>query len=76
MPAMELEYGAKVVDKNNKLLGIVDYLISDTWSGEIRKFMVYRKASQKDLVLSPADVAQAEKDTVRLNVTEEELESR
>ena len=70
---MELEYGAKVIDKNGEVLGRVDHIARDTWSGEIRKLLVRRKAPAQDLFFSPEDVAEATKDKIKLRVTSEEL---
>lgn len=73
---MELEFGAKVEDQNGKVLGIVDHLVRDTWTGEISKFVVRRKAPDSDLFLSPEDVLQATKSKVKLNVSFQELSQR
>jgi len=70
---MELEYGARVIDRNGKLLGTINHLVHDTWTGEIRKCVVRRKAPAEDLFFSPDDVSEANKDTVRLSVSFEEL---
>jgi sporulation protein YlmC with PRC-barrel domain len=37
---IEIEYGASVIDKNGKLLGTVNRVLRDTWTGDIRKFDV------------------------------------
>ena len=73
---MEPQYGAEVIDNKGESLGTVNYLVRDTWSGEIRKFMVYRKAPEKDLVMTPEDVAEATENTVRLNISTKELNER
>lgn len=73
---MEPQYGAEVKDNKGELLGTVNYLVRDTWSGEIRKFMVYRKAPDNDLVMTPEDVAEATENTIRLNVSIKELNDR
>ena len=31
---MDIEYGTSVVDRNDKSLGTVDYIVLDSWSGE------------------------------------------
>jgi len=36
--ALEVKYGAEVVDKDGKILGTVDYLVRDTLTGEIILF--------------------------------------
>ena len=73
---MELVYGAKVIDKNGKVLGRVSHIVSDIWSGEIRTLLVRRKAPSTDLFFSPEDVAEATQDQIRLHVTIEELAQR
>ena len=73
---MELEYAAKVIDQNGKILGTVDHLVRNSWSGEITKFVVRREAPDEDLFLSPEDVAEVNKSEIKLSVTLEELLQR
>jgi len=70
---MEIEYGAQVIDRDGKVLGTVDHLVRNTWTGEISKFMVCRKAPDRDLLLSPQDVLEATEKKVKLNVSFNEL---
>lgn len=70
---MEIEFGSQVLDKNEKLLGTVDHIVRDTWSGEISKFMVRREAPEKDLFISIKDAVDISKDTIKLGVSLEEL---
>lgn len=70
---MQIEYGAEVVDTNGTVLGTVDYMVRNTWRGEISKFMVRRKRPDKNLVLSPEDTLEVTKSTIKLNVCSEEL---
>ncbi len=70
---MEIQYGAEVIDKTGKVLGTVDYLVRNTWSGEISKFMVCRKAPESDLFFSTEDVLEATKSKVKVNVSLDEL---
>jgi len=70
---MDLEYGATVVDRNGKALGTINHLVRNTWTGEISKFMVRRKAPERDLFLSPQDVLEVTKSGIKLNVSLEEL---
>ena len=70
---MEIQYGAKVTDKNGNSLGTIDHIVHDTWTGEIRKFVVRREAPNNDLFLSPDDVLQITKDQVQLNLSSKEL---
>ena len=70
---MEIEYAAKVIDQKGKVLGTVDHLVRNSWSGEITKFMVRREAPDEDLFLSLEDVSEANKSEVKLRVSLEEL---
>ena len=70
---MEIEYGAEVVDKNGKRVGTVDHLMHNTWTGEISKFLVRRKALDKDVVISTQDLLEVTKTKVRLNISIDEL---
>jgi len=79
---MELEYGAEVVDKNGKVLGTIDYVIRNTWTGEISRFTVGQRVSDtvplfpggsSYLLLSPQDVLEATKSKVRVNISLDEL---
>lgn len=71
---MQIEYGALVEDKDNKVLGTVDYIVRDTWTGEQRKFMVRRDAPQTDIFFAPENIAQTTEEKVKLNVSVGELE--
>jgi len=73
---VEIKFGAKVIDKNGETLGTIDHIVRDTWSGEIRKFVVRRSGPEKDLFLSPQDTADINGLLVKLNVSLEELRSR
>ena len=70
---MELAYGAKVIDGKGEALGTVDHIMRNTWTGEISKFVVRRKAPAVDLFLSVDDVQEANGDIVRLKVALEDL---
>ena len=71
---MDIEYGTLVVDKNDKALGTVDYIIMDSWSGEPRKFMVRQETAAGAVYFSPQHVAEVTKKKLKLNVSVEELE--
>jgi hypothetical protein len=66
--AMKIEPGAQVVDKNGKVLGSVNRLARDGWSGEIKKFIVYRRPPDKDLSFTPEDVLEATNTRIRLKI--------
>ena len=70
---MGIEYGSEVIDKDGKVLGTVDYVIRNSWSGEISKFVVYRPAPEKDLSFSPQDVLEAKGSKVRVAISSDEL---
>lgn len=70
---MEIEYGAEVVDKNGKLLGTIDHLMHNTWTGKISKFVVRSKVLDKNLVISTQDLLEVTKTKVRLNISIDEL---
>ncbi len=70
---MMIQYGAEVVDKNGRVLGTVNHVVRDTWTGGIRKFMVRQEAPNADLLLSPEDVLEETEAKVTLRVTLNEL---
>ena len=70
---MEIEYGAEVIDKSGKVLGTVDHLVRNTWTGEITKFMVCRKAPERDLFFSIEDVLEVTNQKVKVNISSDEL---
>jgi len=71
---MDIEYGALVVDKNGKSLGLVDHIVRDSWSGEARKFIVRLDDEVSAVYFSPQHVAEVTKDKVKLNLAVEEME--
>jgi len=73
---MKIQYGAEVADKNGRTLGTVNHVVRDTWTGEIRKFMVRREAPNTDLLLSPEDILEETEAKVTLRVTLNELEEK
>jgi hypothetical protein len=70
---MEIEYGAEVTDRNGKVLGKVDHLMRNTWTGEMSKFMIRRKAPDSDLLFSVEDVLEATVSKIRLKISFDEL---
>ncbi len=69
---MQIEYGAEVIDKSGKVLGTVDHLMHNTWTGEISKFAVRRK--DRDLFFSVEDVLEATNAEVKLNISLDDLQ--
>ena len=70
---MQIEYGAEVTDRNGRVLGTVDHLMRNTWTGEISKFVVRRKAPERDLFFSSQDVLEATNTKIKLNISFDEL---
>jgi len=70
---MEIEYGSEVIDRNGKVLGTVDYVIRNTWTGEVSKFMVRRKPPNKDLFFSLQDILEVAKSKIRVSISLDEL---
>jgi hypothetical protein len=64
----EPQIGAEVKDGNGKSLGTIDYVVRDTWSGDIRKYIVYRKPPEEDVSFTPEDVSEALDNLVKLNI--------
>jgi hypothetical protein len=71
---MEIEYGALVVDKNEKALGTIDHIVMDSWSGEPRKFIVRLEDEVSAVYFSPEHIAEVTREKVKLNLSAEELE--
>jgi plastocyanin len=72
---MDIKYGDTVVDKNNKLIGKINKVILDTWSGEPRKYAVRLEGKVDMVFFSPDQVDNASGDTVKLNLAMEEIEN-
>ena len=71
---MEIEYGATVLDKNGKNIGTVDYIIRDSWSGDIKKFVIRRHPAKDDLFLAPEHVQESDKAKIKMDLPLAELE--
>lgn len=65
---MEIAYGAEVVDKDGKALGTVDYIVRDTYTGEIRKFKVRTELVDTPLLFSPEDVSESTAHQIKLKI--------
>jgi sporulation protein YlmC with PRC-barrel domain len=63
---MEIKPGVQVIDKNGKVVGSVNHLARDGWSGEVKKFIVNRKPPDKDLFFTPEDVLEATDTSIKL----------
>jgi sporulation protein YlmC with PRC-barrel domain len=70
---MQIEYGAKVKDKNGKVLGTVNNVIRDSWTGEISKFQVTTDPTEAGYFIPPDKIAKATPKEITLKVAQEEL---
>jgi sporulation protein YlmC with PRC-barrel domain len=70
---MQIEYGAKVKDKNGKVLGTVNNIIRDSWTGEISKFQVTTDPTEAGYFIPPDKIAKATPKEITLKVAQEEL---
>ena len=73
---LEIEYGAKVIDKSGKVLGVVYKVVLDKWSGEIAKFKVNTGRGETDLLISPEDVSEATHSKVKLKIDMDEPQAQ
>lgn len=69
---MEIKAGVQVIDKNGKVVGSVNHLARDGWSGEVKKFIVNRKPPDKDLFFTPEDVLEATDASIELKIALDE----
>ena len=70
---MEIEYGATVKDKNGKVLGKVNKVIRDSWTGEVSKFQVTTDPTEVGFFIPPQNIDKATPKEIKLNVALEEL---
>ena len=70
--ALEVKYGAEVVDKDEKVLGIVDYPVRDILTGEIRSFKVKTPQIDTDLIFSTEDLLVVTPARIKLKITFDE----
>jgi sporulation protein YlmC with PRC-barrel domain len=70
---MDIGYGAEVIDRNGKVLGIVDYVIRNSWTGEISKFRVIRDLPGSNLMLSPEEVLDAKENKIKVDISSDAL---
>ena len=70
---MEIDYGSEVIDRDGKVLGTVDYVIRNSWTGEISKFMVRRGQPDRDLLFSLQDVLEAAESKIKVSISLDEL---
>jgi sporulation protein YlmC with PRC-barrel domain len=70
---MQIEYGAKVKDKKGKVLGTVNNVIRDSWTGEISKFQVTTDPTEVGFFIPPDKIAKATPKEITLKVAQEDL---
>jgi sporulation protein YlmC with PRC-barrel domain len=73
--ALEVKYGAEVVDKNEKEVGTVDYTVKDSLTGKIRSFKVNTRGRSADLMFSTDDVLELSPTRVKLKVALDESDN-
>jgi sporulation protein YlmC with PRC-barrel domain len=71
---MEIDYGTRVKDKNGKLLGTVNRVMRDAWTGEISKFQVSTDPTEVGFFIPPNKIAKATPKEIILKVAKEDLE--
>jgi sporulation protein YlmC with PRC-barrel domain len=62
----QVQYGAKVTDRDGKEIGTVDYTVTDSLTGEIKKFRVSTPTADEDIFFSVDDVEKATPSEVKL----------
>jgi sporulation protein YlmC with PRC-barrel domain len=70
---MDIEYGSEVIDRNGKLLGTVDYVIRNSWTGEISKFRVRRDFLGSELMLSPEEILEVAEAKIKVDISSDGL---
>ncbi|MBN2240882.1 MAG: hypothetical protein JW712_14015 [Dehalococcoidales bacterium] len=61
--------GAEVIDSNGNILGTIDYIVRDSWSGDIRKYIIYKKPPEKDLSFTPENIIENSETSVKVNIS-------
>ena len=62
------QFGTEVVDKKGRSLGKIDYIVRDTWSGDIKRYIIYRQRPDEDISFSPDDISEITESTITLNI--------
>jgi sporulation protein YlmC with PRC-barrel domain len=70
---MEIQFGSKVKDKNGKTVGTVNYIVNNTWTGEVSKFMVIREDNGDSLFLSAEDIIEVTASAIKVKQDIDEL---
>lgn len=64
---MDIEYGAEVIDREGKTLGTVDYVIRNSWTGEISKFRISSNSLGSEFFFSPEEILELVEDSIKVN---------
>ncbi len=75
-PQMGVEYGVAVFDKNEELIGKVDYIVNVAWTGEPSDFKVSSEKAKGYVLISTNNITEATPNRVKLGVTLKELKSK
>ncbi|UCD08459.1 MAG: hypothetical protein JSU79_08875 [Dehalococcoidales bacterium] len=62
------QFGTEVLDKNGRRLGKIDYVVRDSWSGDVKKYIIYRQPPDKDVSFAPDDISETTESTVILKI--------
>jgi sporulation protein YlmC with PRC-barrel domain len=70
---MKIEVGTEVLDSNGVILGVVNNVIRNSWTGEISKFMVRTEEPEEAHLFSPEQVLEVTDSKIKLSISLEEL---
>jgi hypothetical protein len=65
---MNAELGSLVVDREGEILGTVDYVIRNSWTGEISKYIIYRKPPETDIAFTPEDILESNENETKVGI--------
>ena len=65
---MDAEVGSLVVDKEGEKLGTVDYVIRNSWTGEISKYIIYRNPPETDISFTPKEIVEVNNNETIVNI--------
>jgi sporulation protein YlmC with PRC-barrel domain len=66
---MNIEYGTEVIDREGNALGTIDYVIRNSWTGEISKFRVRQDPSGRELMFSPEEILESAETRIKVDVS-------
>lgn len=73
---MKPEFGATVIDNEGNTLGQINYIINDTWTGELKSILIRKEHPRKDIVIPATDIAQVGEGKVYLKSSLADIENR